>query len=213
MYLSGAVTDELLELHHPQIGLMTQPGSYGMKTVDKWPAFAADNGGFGDKFDPVVWLPWLDKIAARGDRCLFAVVPDRFDPNDLAGNHAATMERWHQYKTEVVERGLPPAFVAQNGCTPDDVPIDATCVFIGGDTTWKLSEKAWAIVAAAKAHGSWVHIGRVNGLPRFRAGAISGADSADGNVLRYGRDANLPRLLTWLRWTSTQQSLPLFGAA
>ncbi|HSS11161.1 MAG TPA: hypothetical protein VLL25_14840 [Acidimicrobiales bacterium] len=210
IYLSGAVKDELLELNHPRIGAMFQPRSYGMATVDRWPIFAADSGGYNNRFQPTTWLRFVDKIAMRGERCLFACVPDHFDPHDLDHNFERTQYLWFQWKDAVIDRGLPPAWVAQNGATPDDIPADADAVFIAGDTEWKLSERAWAIVAAAKARSRWVHMGRVNGLPRFRAGAISCVDSADGNVLKYGYHANLPRLLMWLNATETPH-LSLFG--
>lgn len=207
-YLSGHSCWREIKLAHPRIGLMAQPGNYGPRTIRHWPRWAADNGGYGGKFDPSLWLPWLDRVAPYDP--LFVVVPDRFDPDDLAGNFAATQRMWDLWKHEVIERGLVAAWVAQNGATPDDIPPDAGAVFIGGDTKWKLSERAWAVVAAAKARSRHVHIGRVNGLPRFRAGAISCADSADGNVLSNGCVANLPRVLSWLEATD-QPHLSLFG--
>ena len=212
IYLSGAIKADLLQLGHKKIGAMFQPRSYGMDTVDRWPMFAADNGGYGDRFDPAVWLPCLDEIARRGDRCLFAVVPDSFNPHDIPGNFARTQAMWERWHGEVVDRELRAAWVAQNGATPDDIPPRAGAVFIGGDNGWKTSERAWAIVSAAKARGCWVHIGRVNGLPRFWAGAVSGADSADGNLLKYGYDANLPALLRFLD-LANRPHLTLFGGA
>lgn len=209
IYLSGSLTPELQAIGHPRIGAMIQPRSrYSAARIDMWPMFAADNGGYGGKFDPARWLPWLDRVALRADRCLFAVVPDRFDPADLAGNFAATQAMWGRWSRDVTDRGLVAAWVAQNGATPDDIPPDAGAVFIGGDTRWKLSEQAWAIVAAGKARGLHAHIGRVNGLPRFHAAYISGADSADGNLLRYGYQANIGRVLGWLDAT-TQPTLGL----
>lgn len=213
IYLSGAVKDELLALGHPRIGAMFQPNSYGPKTWDKWPMFAGDSGGFGGKFDPRYYLPFADGMAMRADRCLFLAVPDRFDPTDIAGNFAATQEMWELWAHEVTDRGLPAAWVAQNGATPDDIPPDASAVFIGGDDTWKTSERAWAIVAAAKARSLWVHIGRVNGIARFRAGSMSMADSVDGNKLKYGYDENIRYVLAWLDQTECQPHLSLFGGA
>lgn len=210
-YLSGHVCpkDEHL-IGHPRFGLMTQPRSYGIATIAKWHQFAYDCGGYGGKFTPDEWLPGLDRVAMYPDRCIFATSPDRFDPDDLAGNFAATQEMWEQWHPEIIQRGLVAAWVAQNGATPDDIPNDAGAVFIGGDTTRKLSERAWAVVAAAKARGRWVHIGRINGLPRFRAGSISMADSSDGNVLAFGCEANRHRVMQWIDATE-QPHLALFG--
>ncbi len=204
LYLSGHVCPKELGVH-PLLGLMAQPGSYGPKTISQWPLWAADCGGYGGKFDPAVWLPWLDRCADWNP--LFVVVPDRFDPDDIAGNFAATQAMWEKWGPVVIERGLNAAWVAQNGATPDDIPTEAAAVFIGGDTKWKLSERAWAIVSAAKARSKWVHIGRVNG-----AGAISMADSADGNLLANGCDANRHRLLAFFE-AAEQPHLALFGGA
>lgn len=212
IWLSGSVRPELLALRHPRIGAMFNPNHVKTWALDQWPMFGADNGGYGGKFRPERWLPWLDLIAPRGDRCLFAAVPDRFDPDDLNGNFPATQDLWGRWHQEVIDRGLKAAWVAQNGATPDDIPPFAEAVFIGGDTKWKLSERAWAIVACAKAHGLWVHVGRVNGMSRFRAGQISNVDSADGNLLKFGYDANLPTLIRWLDTTDSQPHLALFGS-
>jgi hypothetical protein len=190
---------------------MAQSRSYGPTTIEQWPRWAADCGGYGGKFDPRRWVPWLDKIAPYDP--IFVVVPDRFDPTDIGGNFAATQAMWAHWVDQVLDRGLRAAWVAQNGARTDDIPPDASAVFIGGDDTWKTSEQAWAIVSTAKAHGLWTHMGRVNGLPKFRAGHISGLDSADGNVLKYGYNANLPRLLAWLDATDAQQHLPIGGDA
>jgi hypothetical protein len=209
IFLSGGVRQELLDLNHPRIGAMFHPGNYGEPSWRKWSIRAMDCGGFNDRFDESLWLRTLDR-AMKLPGWLFFTVPDRFDPGDIPGNFPATMDRWERYKDEVIVRELIPAWVAQNGATPDDIPTDALAVFIGGDDAWKVSEQAWAIVAAARARNCWTHVGRINGGPKFRAGYISCVDSCDGNVLKFGPSENIGRILGWLESTS-QPTLPLFG--
>jgi hypothetical protein len=168
------------------LGLMIQPGNSLWRQIGCYRRFAVDNGCYGGKFDPDKWKRCLDRAAEWQERCLFAVVPDRFDPNDLAGNHPATLALWPEWVEEVTARGLTPAFVCQNGSTPDDVPEDAGAVFIGGDTEWKLSRFAWAQVVAAKARGRHAHIGRVNTAVRFGSARIFSAQSADGTLVKHG---------------------------
>lgn len=178
------------------LGLMIQPGNSLHRQIKLYPFFAVDNGCYGGRFDPDSWRRTLDVAAVWQERCLFAVVPDRFDPNDLHGNHPGTLDLWPVWYGEVVDRGLRPAFVCQNDSTPDDVPGAAHAVFIGGDTEWKLSRFAWAQVAAAKARGRWAHVGRVNTAVRWGSVRIFGADSADGTLVKHGPRAEMIRQLT-----------------
>lgn len=214
MYLTGVSNDLTRALHRPDLGLMVQPGNSYHRQVEDYPRFAIDNGAYGGKFDEARWLRCMDGAALHHDRLLFVVVPDRFDPTDIAGNLRATLDMWGSYSHEVLDRGLPAAFVCQNGCTPDDIPYEASCAFIGGDTKWKLSEQAWACVAAAKAHGQWAHIGRVNSLERLSAAAKSNADSADGTFVRHGPKARMvAEMVGWLDQLNAQPHLALFGPA
>lgn len=213
IYLTGVSNEGVTALRRSDIGLMIQPGNSYHLQIDRYPAFAGDNAAFGGRFNESKWLLMADRAALHQERCLFIVCPDRFDPHDLANNHRCTVELWHRYKQEIWDRGLPAAFVAQNGCTPDDVPADADAVFIGGDDGYKLSETAWAVVAWAKAHGKWAHVGRVNSMERIRACSLSQADSADGTYLKYGPDVNLPKLVGWLDHLNYQPHLAMFGGA
>ena len=204
--------DAVIALGRPDIGLMIQPGNSYHLQIDRYPFFAGDNGCYGNKFSPVKYLRMLDRAAMWAERCLFCTAPDRYDPNDLKGNHPATADLWGEWAHEVTDRGLPVAFVCQNGSTPDDVPADAAAVFIGGDTEWKLSRWAWAHLMAAKARGRWAHVGRVNSDTRLESVSIMSADSADGTYLKHGPDVNLPKLVNWLDGLAYEPHLPIFGA-
>jgi hypothetical protein len=196
MYLTGVSNAEThaVARERADLGLMIQPGNSLHRQIDLYPCFAVDNGCYGDRFEPDKWRRTLDHAAMWPERCLFAVVPDRFDPTDLHGNHPATLDLWHIWHAEVTDRGLRPAFVCQNDSTPDDVP-DARAVFIGGDTEWKLSRFAWAQVVAAKARGRWAHVGRVNSAVRWGSVRIFGADSADGTLVKHGPRSEMIRQL------------------
>jgi hypothetical protein len=173
---------------------MCQPGNSLHRQICLYPFFAVDNGCYGGKFDPDKWKRTLDHAAGWQERCLFAAVPDVFNPDNVKDNHRLTLEQWPVWVDEVTDRGLKPAFVCQNGSTPDDVP-DCDAVFIGGTTDWKLSRWAWAQVAAAKARGRWAHVGRVNTAVRWGSVNIFGADSADGTLVKHGPRAEMIRQL------------------
>lgn len=65
-------------------------------------------------------------------------------------------------------------------------------IFVGGSTEYKLqSMPLWGQIA--RAHGAYLHVGRVNTALRIRQCAQAGADSFDGtSVSRYA--VTLPRL-------------------
>jgi hypothetical protein len=182
IYLTGASnpTTRTMAAQRTDLGLMCQPGSGYISHIPDYPVFAADNGCFADRWKPDIWLRYLDRVALWQERCLFVVVPDRYC------DHAATLELWDRWAGEVIDRDLSAAFVCQNDCTPDDIPNDANAVFIGGDTTWKLSRWAGANIAASKARGRWAHVGRVNTAVRWGSVRIMGADSADGTLIKHG---------------------------
>lgn len=64
--------------------------------------------------------------------------------------------------------GFPVALVGQNGCEEQRLPWDdIDALFVGGDTEWKLGHGAAKVMAQARAHGKWVHVGRVSSWMRF----------------------------------------------
>jgi hypothetical protein len=119
-------------------------------------------------------------------RPLFVTVPD------AVADSRTTAHLWGVWAHAVRRRGLPLAFVAQNGCdrpnmSPPWYEFDA--VFIGGDTAWKLGPEARRIVRICKEHGKHVHMGRVNTLRRLRYAERIGVDSVDGTK--------------WAKWRGT----------
>jgi hypothetical protein len=162
--------------------------------------WCADNGCFSAKWDADRWWAWLVANAGHAGSCRFAVAPD------VVGDHEATMVRSSPWLPKIRALGYPAAFVLQDGA--HDLPWDAFDVlFIGGSTAYKLSPEAAAFAADAKAHGKWVHMGRVNSFRRIEYAAWIGCDSADGTYLTFGPDTNLPKLTSWLHRLDTQRFL------
>ena len=171
---------DLAQLRTPDVGNRLVPGA-------RW---AADNGCFNPtSFTFLRWGRWLLAQPRTAD---WATVPD------VVGDHNATLARWRRYAPWVRSIGFRPAFVAQDGCTPAEIPTDAACVFIGGTTEWKTSNAAHACIIEAQARGIETHMGRVNSLRRLRIAAQWGIDGVDGTFLAFGPDQNLPKLLRWL---------------
>lgn len=186
-------------------GLMGNPNvGYDHNTLG-W-TWAADNGCFSKQWDARKWLAWLDKHKPSASRCLFAVVPD------VVGDHAATIKLWPAWFPLVRSKGYRVAFVAQNGCGPDDVPwSECDAVFIGGDDAYKLGPDARAVVARANQLGKWAHMGRVNSYTRLRYASDIGCDSADGTFVAFGPDVNVPKVARWIRaLTAHKQQGTLF---
>jgi hypothetical protein len=164
---------------HPNLGRLVQPRHYSSieQTAASGIPWAADNDAF-HKFDAEAFRRMVDRL--RGlDGCLFIAAPD------VVGDAAATLERYHEWRPEL--DGLPRALVAQDGIAPDLVPWDdIAAAFIGGSTEFKLGPDGERIARAAREHGKWLHIGRVNTMRRLRYCATLRADSVDGS--------------SWARW-------------
>lgn len=107
--------------------------------------------------------------------------------------------------------GFPVALAAQNGI--ENMPnlaeqIDACdCLFIAGDTKWKLGIHAERVAKLARNAGKWVHMGRGNSRKRLERARSMGCQSIDGTYLRFP-DTNLPKLVGWLDWLDNTPMLP-----
>jgi hypothetical protein len=109
-----------------------------------------------------------------------------------------TIRRWHCYWHRVERLGHKPAFVAQDGCTADDIPLEAHCVFIGGTTEFKLSDTAYDITQRAISLGMMTHMGRVNSGKRLKLAHEWGMDTVDGTFFaRCPAPEALGRLADW----------------
>lgn len=166
------------------LGVLLTPND-GNAIPDDGIVWAADNSAFSG-FNRARFLRFIDRLArARG--CRWVTCPD------VVGDALATRALWEEWRPFIVERGLPPALVAQDGLREGDVPWDeVACVFIGGTTQYKLSGRAAAVVAEARRRGVWAHMGRVNTARRIRFAAALGCDSVDGTAFSRFSATHLP---------------------
>jgi len=162
---SNKITRELHISHPDKIGQMMSPTSgFGVPKG----IYAIDNGAF-TKFNEQVFFQMLNK-ALKYHPPLFVCCPD------VVGCRDRTIALWQYYKEEVKAFGFPVAFVAQDGCVPKDIPSDCDWIFVGGFDPWKMAN-AEKFVGLGKP----VHVGRVNGMLRYRQCKIIGVDSVDGS--------------------------------
>lgn len=172
---------ELERFAHPNLGRLVQPRHYSSieRTAASGIPWAADNDCF-QALDVTAYELMLERIRDLPG-CIFVTCPD------VVGDHPATMDRFARWAPGLARRGLPIAFVLQDGCTIQDVPWwDVAAVFIGGSTEFKLSADVERIVRHAKALKRgymapvWVHMGRVNSEKRMAYAEEIGCDSVDG---------------------------------
>jgi len=183
------------------LGRLVQPRHYDnlTTTVAVGRPWAADNDCF-QGLDPVAYSKMLDALPRGG--CLFVTVPD------VVGDHRATLRLWHRWAQAVKAKGLPAAFVLQDGCrTLAQVPANADAVFVGGTTVYKLSHEAQQIVREAKRRGLWVHMGRVSTQRRIQYAQSIGCDSFDSSKFAIWSDLEIPWALRMLASGAYQQSL------
>ena len=173
------------------IGALTTPDVGNVLEPDV--PWALDNGCFSERWNETKWMACLAKYVDTPN-CLFAVVPD------VVCDSAATDQRWRRYAPIVRDHGYRTAYVTQNGC--QHVPPNADVVFTGGDNHWKMSDQAHHLTI-----GRTSHMGRVNSLRRLQLAAALDYDTADGTMLAFGPDTNLPKLLRYLRITNQQPTL------
>lgn len=157
------VTSLVGRLVSPRSGNAVQPG-------ELW---AADNDAF-KAWDEDRFVAMLNR-RDRTPRCLFVAAPD------VVCDPRATLERFDDWRWEIVGRGLPIALVGQDGAEAMDLPWDAFDVlFLGGSTGWKLSNAVADLATEAHRRGRWVHMGRVNSNRRMRIAREFEIDSIDG---------------------------------
>ncbi|MBA9005853.1 hypothetical protein [Thermomonospora cellulosilytica] len=185
------------------LGAIITPASGNHVREGWW--WAADNGVFSGSYPgDDAYLEWLCRWRPYADRCLFVVAPD------VVADHHGTYARARQMLPRIRDLGYPAAFVAQNGFEYEAWYLwdEFDALFIGGTTAWKLGSDAALLARTAHDMGKWVHMGRVNSHLRLAyADAECWADSVDGTYLTYGPDKNLPRLLSWTRAVSNQETL------
>lgn len=177
---SSGVVHFLCGRHPGEIGWIQGPSSF--KKPRWYMPYAVDNDAFsawenGTEWSESKWLNMLDEVKLGGIDPLWALVPD------VVGDREKTIERWHKYKHEIVDRGIKTAFAAQDGMSISDIP-ECDVVFVGGTTKWK-----WEYAPSFCLAFNRVHIGRVNTLSKLWECKDMGAESVDGTGwFREGHD-------------------------
>lgn len=188
LLLSGATTFPRSE----RVGDLIVPRQWSNPdTLDLVPGrWAMDNGCFVG-LDPGAFMRMLYAYRQKPG-CVFVTAPD------AVGDAAETRYLWTFWAPVIRSLGHTPAFVAQDGLDPHDVPWDAgIALFIGGSTPFKESQLARSLIAMAKARGIWAHVGRVNGKRRYEMMLQAGADSIDGTGFSRYPDTNIPKVDEW----------------
>jgi len=165
--------------------------------------WAADNGCYTNPdLNVDSYLAWLNVLREYQETCLFATAPD------VVGDSQATWKRSKDILPIIREMGYAAALVAQDGIEDTMIPWDAfDCLFIGGSTTWKLSNNAFWLCREAIKQGKWVHMGRVNSFRRLLYARFAGCHSTDGTQLKFAPDRRLYQLEKWLDFIAAQPTL------
>lgn len=194
IYLSGVVRAEAP--YRPDFGYMMTPAIGNSPVCLDQRVWASDTGCFaqGEKFRVGRYVTWLEeRVSVYRSTCLFATAPD------VLGDAEATWRRSAPIFPVIRSLGYRAALVAQNGIDPHYLEWDAfDTLFLGGDTSFKLSPATHGLVQQAKARGKWVHMGRVNSFKRLQLATHWGCDSADGTYIRFAPNVYLPRVCGWL---------------
>jgi hypothetical protein len=193
---------------YPQVGCLVQPRKSNSIRRVAWSGkpWAADNDCF-QGFDVDAYWRMLWKIAvANRSKLLWVACPD------VVGDAQETINRWFEWFPQLDYLDLPAAFVGQDGLEEisDEIPWDQmACLFVGGSTTWKLSDYVQNLMREAKARGKLVHVGRVNTLRRVRdlISMCADIDSIDGRSFSAWPDIKIPKGLRWIRQAKAQTFL------
>lgn len=188
--------------NHPATADFIQPRSFNR--VGKTTLWAADNDAY-NAFSEGRFMRMLDAIAESPAKPRFVTVPD------VVGDHLGTLHEFDRWIPRFTERGIPAAFVLQNGIEEhaDDSPISQndwramlealpwhmiSAIFIGGDNSFKFSQAVRELVGFARG-SKWIHMGRVNSVRRLNYARMIGCDSCDGSgMARYRRRVLVPML-------------------
>jgi hypothetical protein len=197
------------------LGLLVTPFTKSFTNImHNYPHVAMDNGCFSQpkKFKLEKYLELITKVQqVRGGDCLFATAPD------VVGDWFGTLVKSLPILPKIREAGGFAALIAQEGIEQvglDNIPWDEfDCLFIGGepknDSWFKLGDAVKPIIKEAHRRNKWVHIGRVNGVPRIAQAYELGADSADGTFVKfkYGETfRGVPDVVEWLRLIRKKQT-------
>ena len=194
------VSGATLYPRNERIGRLIVPGSWNdPEKLNLQPGqWAMDNGAFKD-FNEGRFVRML-KAFHGYQGCLFVTVPD------VVEDAASTFKLWPFWSNLIRGCGHRPAWVAQDGLTPDLMP-KTDVIFVGGSDKFKESQQVRSLCAFGKARGMWVHWGRVNGKRRYELALKAGADSIDGTGFSMYPNTNIPKVADWQAQIEAQPEL------
>lgn len=201
VYVSGATSYP----RNAEVGHLIVPKQWNDPASLDLRAHAMDNGAFSG-FEAGAFVRMLEAYHPYQayHSCRFVTAPD------VVADAAATRRLWPFWSQLLKGLGYPPAFVAQDGLLPEQVPWgEMGALFIGGTTAYKESSQVRTLMAYAKARGIWTHWGRVNGKRRYELAVKSGCDSIDGTGFSMFPDTNIPKVAEWHNEIQQQPELQL----
>lgn len=168
----------------------------GLSSLYSFMPFALDNGRYpcwanGTPWSEDAYLGMLDRVVEMGGKPLWVLVPD------VVADRDGTLREWDKWCHRISAFGWPLAFAVQDGMEADDVPSEASVVFVGGSTEWKRSTMHGWCSSFAR-----VHIGRVNTNKWLWECDEAGAESCDGTGWMRGDKDQLAGLVSYLERSS-----------
>ncbi|QOX80844.1 hypothetical protein FY034_17625 (plasmid) [Trichlorobacter lovleyi] len=191
LLVSGATTTIRRHINHGNLGQLITPRDRNAPI--RGMAYAADNSAYSDWNEPA-FMRMLDKIQGYEQKPLFVAVPD------FVGNARISSKLFDIWAPEIIDRGLPAAYVLQDGQGGVCVPWgDISALFIGGSTAFKSCDHVRYLVKKANRKGIWVHMGRVNSYQRLQVAMDMGVDSVDGSGYSRFAELKLAKALNYLQ--------------
>lgn len=175
-----------------RLGWLLSPGEGAWKEPHDWLPYAFDNGAFpvwekGREWEEGPFYAHCQRAVGRTHKPRWIAVPD------VVASRDETLRSWFLHSPRVAAFGCPLAFVVQDGMTPDDIPPNASVVFVGGTTDWK-----WRNLPMWTAAFPRVHVGRVNTERMLWMAHEAGAESCDGTGWFRGDKAQFAGLQRYL---------------
>ncbi len=145
VFVSGATATVRKHAHSPFLGRLIQPrnGNDVQELLTCGLDCGADNDALAGVQPTALLKLWDDLARYTSPRLRFVTAPDAvmLTPNGPRGDWNGTLWLWRCWRPALIERALPGAIVAQDGATVGTVPWDEIqALFIGGSTTWKLTQ-------------------------------------------------------------------------
>jgi len=170
---TGKVVKDLFAKYPDRLALLLNP--HCIRPQQFTFPYAIDNAAF-NQFRQDLYFKMLNR-SKEYNNPMFVVCPD------VVGCADRTMALWHYYYPKLKPYNYPIAFVAQDGCNPEDIPDEADYIFIGGLDPWKMENFERFV-----GNGKPVHVGRVNSIGRLKSCERAGVDSVDGTGWMRARD-------------------------